>query len=242
MGVNAFDDPRIAGVYDSFDSDRSDLDAYLAIVAELGASSALDLGCGTGTFAIMLASSGLDVVAVDPARAMLDVARAKPGADRVRWMRGDATSVPSQLRVDVVTCTGNAVQAIVDDTDWHRTLEAVHGFLPPDGHFVFESREPSMRAWESWNREQSYAVVDGIESWDEVTRVEGPLVRFDSTTVFPDGARVVATSTLRFRERYEVEADLQSAGFFVSDVRDAADRPGRELVFIARVEPSYRPS
>jgi SAM-dependent methyltransferase len=240
LGVNAFDDPRIAGVYDRFDSDRSDLDAYLAIVAELGASRVLDLGCGTGTFAIMLASSGLDVVALDPAGAMLDAARAKPGADRVRWVRGDAAAAPSDLYVDVVTCTGNAVQAILEDSDWRRTLDAVRALLVPDGHFVFETREPSLRAWESWNREQSYVVVDGMESWDEVTRVEWPLVTFDSTTVFPNGARVVATSSLRFRERAEVEADLRAAGFFVSDVRDAPDRPGRELVFIARVEPLHR--
>jgi SAM-dependent methyltransferase len=233
LGANAFDDPRIAGVYDSFDSDRSDLDAYLAIVAELGASRVLDLGCGTGTLAIMLASVGCEVVAVDPAVAMLDVARAKPGADHVRWIRGDATSMPSDLRVDVVTLTGNAAQTIVDDADWHRTLEAVHSVLAPEGHFVFETREPSARAWESWTREQSHAVVDGVESWEEVTHVEWPLVTFDSTTVFPDGTRVVATSTLRFRGRAEVEADLWSSGFFVDEVRDAPDRPGRELVFLA---------
>ncbi len=231
--MNEFDDPRIAGVYDIFDSDRSDLDAYVAIVRELGASRMLDLGCGTGTLAIALASSGLDVVAADPAGAMLDVARAKPGADRVRWIHGDATSVPSELRVEVVTLTGNAAQAIVDDADWHRTLEAVHHVLVPGGHFVFETREPSVRAWKSWNREQSYAAVEGMESWEEVTRVEWPLVTFDSTTVFPDGTRVVATSTLRFRERAEVEADLRSSGFFAVDVRDAPDRPGRELVFLA---------
>lgn len=233
MGANEFDDPRIAGVYDSFDSDRSDLDSYLAILAELGASRVVDLGCGTGTFAIMLASSGREVVAVDPAGAMLDVARAKSGADRVRWIHGDATSIPGELRVDAVTLTGNAAQAIVDEADWHRTLEAVHGVLVPGGHFVFETREPSVRAWESWNREQSYAVVDGVESWEEVTRVEWPLVTFDSTTVFPDGDRVVATSALRFRDRAEVEADLQANGFIVVDVRDAPDRPGRELVFVA---------
>jgi SAM-dependent methyltransferase len=237
VGVNPFDDPRIAGVYDSFDFDRTDLDAYLAIVSELGASRVLDLGCGTGTLAIMLASSGLDVVALDPARAMLDVARAKPGAERVRWICGDATSPSMRASVDVVTCTGNAAQAIVDDTDWQRTLDAVRSCLLPDGYFVFETREPSMRAWEAWTREQSYAVVDGIESWDEVTRVEWPVVTFDSTTVFPDGTRVVATSMLRFRERAEVEADLRSAGFSVPTVRDAPDRPGRELVFVAQVEP-----
>jgi hypothetical protein len=138
--------------------------------------------------------------------------------------------------VDAVTLTGNAAQAIVNDVDWHRTLEAVHGALVPGGYLVFETRDPSMRAWESWNREQSYAVVDGMESWEEVTRVEWPLVTFNSTTVFPDGTRVVASSTLRFRDRAEVEADLRSAGFIVVDVRDAPDRPGREFVFLARAQ------
>lgn len=234
MGANEFDDPRIAGVYDTFDSDRSDLDAYVGIVAELGASSVLDLGCGTGTLAIMLASAGLDVVAVEPAGAMLDVARTKPGSDRVRWIQGDATSVAAEVNTDVVTCTGNAVQAIVDDADWHRTLDAVKHIVIPGGHFVFETREPAMRAWESWNREGSCTVVGDLESWEEVTRIEWPLVTFDTTTVFPDGRRVIATSTLRFRERAEVEADLALHGFSVADVRDAPDRPGRELVFIAR--------
>jgi SAM-dependent methyltransferase len=234
VGANEFDDPRIAGVYDSFDSDRSDLDVYRGIVGELGASSVLDLGCGTGTLAIMLASAGLDVVGVDPAGAMLDVARAKRGSDRVRWIQGDATSVAGEVKTDVVMCTGNAVQAIFDDAAWRQTLDAVHRILLPGGHFVFETREPGMRAWEAWTRELSSAVVDGIESWEEVTSIEWPLVTFDSTTVFPDGRRVIATSTLRFRERAEVELDLFAHGFSVADVRDAPDRPGRELVFIAQ--------
>ena len=199
---------------------------------ELGAFRVLDLGCGTGTLAITLASSGRDVVAVDPAGAMLDVARAKSGADSLRWIQGDATSVRSEPRVDVVTLTGNAAQAIVDEADWHRTLEAVHHVLVPDGHFVFETRELHRR-FGLWNREQSYAVVEGVESWEEVTRVEWPLV-----VRFHDGLSgrysCHRRSTLRFRERAEVEADLRSSGFFVADVRDAPDRPGRELVFLAR--------
>jgi SAM-dependent methyltransferase len=232
-GANEFDDPRIAAVYDIFDADRSDLDVYAEIVTELGATSVLDLGCGTGTLALRLAACGLDVTGVDPADAMLAVAQAKPGADRVRWIHGDARTLP-KLRVELVTMTGNAAQAIVEDDAWCRTLRGVHGALAPAGHFVFETREPSARAWERWNREESYAVVDGIQSWEEVTNIDWPLVTFDSTTVFPDGTRIVATSTLRFRGRAEVEADLAAAGFVAQDVREAPDRPGRELVFLTR--------
>ena len=49
-----------------------------------------------------------------------------------------------------------------------------------------------------------------------------------------DGDVLTSDSTLRFRERPEVERDLAAAGYVLEDVRDAPDRPGRELVFVAR--------
>jgi len=57
-------------------------------------------------------------------------------------------------------------------------------------------------------------------------------VTFRTTLVFPD-ATITSESTLRFRDRRSVEADLAAAGFVVEDVRGAPDRPGRELVFVA---------
>ena len=64
--------------------------------------------------------------------------------------------------------------------------------------------------------------------------VDGPLVTFRSTVVFAsDGAVIESESTLRFRERDEVEAALHASGYVVDEVRDAPDRPGRELVFLA---------
>lgn len=76
----------------------------------------LDIGCGTGVFALLLADRGIEVTGVDPARASIDVARAKPGGERVRWICGDATALPP-LRVDLATMT-----AIVAPQAWRDTL------------------------------------------------------------------------------------------------------------------------
>ena len=75
-----FAHPRLAQLYDVFDGPRDDLAAYLALAAELGADRVLDVGCGTGSLAILLARAGRTVIAVDPAAASLDVARAKDGS------------------------------------------------------------------------------------------------------------------------------------------------------------------
>jgi len=45
---------------------------------------------------------------------------------------------------------------------------------------------------------------------------------------------MTSSSTLRFRERAEVERSLAAAGFGIKDVRDAPDRPGNEFVFVTR--------
>ena len=242
MADDGFEVPRLAQLYDPLDPDRSDLDAYAAIVDELGGRSVLDVGCGTGTFALMLARRGLDVVGVDPAEASLDVARGKAGADAVRWVHGDATTV-RDVGVDVATMTGNVAQVFVTDEEWAATLDALHAALVPGGHLVFETRRPEREAWREWTRAATHDVtevagVGSVETWTEVTEVVGELVTFRSTWVFAaDGAVLTSDSTLRFRDRPTVESSLAGAGFDVVDVREARDRPGRELVFVARRQP-----
>jgi SAM-dependent methyltransferase len=239
MADECFRHPRLAAVYDPLDPDRADLEPYLRMAEEFGARRVLDLGCGTGVFALLLAERGVDVVGVDPAGASLDVARGKPGGERVRWIHGDAATLPP-LTADLATMTGNAAQAVVDPEDWRRTLRGARDALRPGGRFVFETRVPARRAWEEWNREATYTVTDvpgvgAVESWVDLLDVRGPLVTFRWTYVFAaDGQMLTSDSTLRFRERDEVEAELVAQGYVVEDVRDAPDRPGREFVFVAR--------
>lgn len=239
MVDDCFGHPRLAAIHDPLDPDRGDLDAYLGIVAEFGARRVLDIGCGTGVFALLLADRGIDVIGIDPAEASVDVARAKPGSERVRWLHGDATALPP-LQVDVATMTANVAQAIVDPHAWRQTLRGAHDALRPGGHLVFETRDPARRGWENWTREKSHRVTDipgvgAVESWVELTGVSLPLVTFRWTYVFAaDGQVLTSDSTLRFRDREEVETDLVAHGYVVEDVRDAPDRPGREFVFLAR--------
>ncbi|MFT7646790.1 MAG: hypothetical protein ACI8Y4_001530 [Candidatus Poriferisodalaceae bacterium] len=54
MPDEIFVNPRLAEIYDAVDSDRSDLGYYRNMVHEFGATSVLDIGCGTGTFASTL--------------------------------------------------------------------------------------------------------------------------------------------------------------------------------------------
>ncbi len=233
-----FADPRLAEVYDPLDPDRSDLDAYLAMADEFGAGSVLDIGCGTGTFACLLAGRDKVVTGIDPAAASLEVARRKPHAERVRWLNGDARSLPP-LQVDLVTMTANVAQVFLTDDDWTATLRAVRSTLRPGGRLVFETRDPARRAWLGWTREQTFVhveipVVGAVESWYDLTEVDPPLVSFRTTVFFEaDGATITSSSTLRFRSREEITSSLQATGFVVEDVRDAPDRPGLEFVFVA---------
>ncbi|MFI7108331.1 class I SAM-dependent methyltransferase [Nonomuraea sp. NPDC050227] len=239
MADECFGHPRLAAIYDPLDPDRGDLDAYLRMAEEFKARRVLDIGCGTGVFALLLADRGIEVVGVDPARASIDVAHAKPGSERVRWICGDATDLPS-LQVDLATMTANVAQAVADPDLWQETLRGACEALRPGGRLVFETRDPARRAWEGWTRELSHRVteipgVGSVESWVELVEVSLPLVTFRWTYVFAaDGQVLTSDSTLRFREREEVGRDLVAHGYVVEDVRDAPDRPGREFVFVAR--------
>jgi SAM-dependent methyltransferase len=234
----AFENPRLAAIYDALDEPRDDLDPYVALVGELGARSVLDVGCGTGTFACRLAAQGLDVTAVEPAVASLEIARAKRGAPRVRWWSGDAAALPV-VQVDVVTMTGNVAQVFLSDDAWRSALASARGALGGGGHLVFETRDPARETWREWNRARTLRRVDVagvgvVRTWVEVIEVAPPFVSFSTTFVFEgDGTALTSESTLRFRGRDEIGDSLVRAGFDVEAVRDAPDRPGLEFVFIA---------
>ena len=233
---------RLARVYDAFDGDRDDLAAYLEIAEELAARRVLDVGCGTGSLAILLARSRHTAVGVDPAEASLEVAKSKAHAASVTWIHGDATEVPA-LDADLATMTGNVAQVFLTDNDWAQALRSIHAALRPNGYLVFETRRPERRAWEEWAADTEPVTLDipdsgQVERRLAVTDVSLPFVSFRYTYRFlADGAVVTSDSALRFRSRDEVESSLAANGYRTLDIREAPDRPGREFVFIAERSP-----
>mgnify|MGYP005840572497 CR=1 FL=1 len=100
MGVGKADYGRIAETYDRARVlHRASLHLWLGMLAAEGQLGpgvrVLDLGCGTGRFALPLAHQiGCRVVGLDRSREMLARAREKDPEGRISWLCADAAQVP----------------------------------------------------------------------------------------------------------------------------------------------------
>lgn len=166
-----YGDPWFAQFYDcNFGPDRADF-AFCRHLAR-NAASVLDLGCGTGTLLAEL-SQGREAWGVDPAGAMLEIARQRPGGERARWMKADARSVRLDRRFDLVLLTGHAFQVFLTREDQAAALETIARHLSPDGCFVFDTRNPLLQAWKNWTPEKSRERINhpqhgSVVVWNDV--------------------------------------------------------------------------
>ena len=234
--------PQIAEIYDLINLRARDTDFYLSLAGPRPCS-VLDLGCGTGTLCCALAERGHQVTGVDPAAAMLAVARSKPHAELVEWVESSAQSYKTHRRFNLIVMTGHAFQILLTDADALAVLETMRRHLNEHGRVAFETRNPGMDWAGEWaSRAPSIRMLAGGELIEtiEITGQDGEFISFQTSYRFPHET-LTTSSTLRFPSRAHIETLIARSGLVVRDVFGDWDAGlfevtrSQEIIFIAEM-------
>jgi SAM-dependent methyltransferase len=172
---------------------------------------------------------------------MLQVARRSTD---IEWVLGDATTGGWESEFDLVVMSGHVIQVIMEEEDVRAAFAAIHAALTDDGRFLFATRNPLLRDWETWMPDQVLEFHDGegtlIRKWHEITAVEGDRVYY-TTTFGSEGWEqpVTVGGRQRFWSRDELSDYLSVAGLAIEEQFGDWDRSqlteaSPEIITIAR--------
>ena len=162
----------------------------------------------------------------------------------IQWVLGDLSSVDWCREFDLVVMTGHAFQVFVEDDHLEESLAAIRSALTQDGRFVFETRNPLAREWESWIPDNAVEVVHQNRRFRMAHQVETPItddrVSFTITFASPswDGPQT-SRSTLRFLDLDSLSSFLSGAGMAIEEQFGDWDRriltdTSPEIITVAR--------
>lgn len=136
----------------SYDRLTGDVD-YGTIVAfydeilkreKLRPATAVDLACGTGSVALLLAQRGMRVTAVDLSEEMLTQASQKAQRQGlpITFVRQDMAALRLPCGVDLAVCALDSLDYITDPAACERAIRQVYRALNPGGIFIFDVNTP----------------------------------------------------------------------------------------------------
>ncbi len=100
----------------------------------------LDLGCGTGTLTELLACKGYDMIGVDNAQEMLQIAmdkRDRSGSD-ILYLLQDMREFELYGAVGAVISVCDSINYLLEEEEILQTFRLVHNYLYPGGVFIFD--------------------------------------------------------------------------------------------------------
>ncbi len=238
-----FDNPKLTRIYDSFNALTQDEVFWLNKIKELGVQSIIDFGCGTGLLTCKLAERGYETVGIEPAQAMMSLAKQKPCADKVKWLLGSSERLEGQ-KSDLVIMTSHVAQFFLDDEKWHELLRQIHTTLNPGGYIFFDSKNPLSKPWEKWSEAETKQIKStpegDVEFWIDNPIVDGNQVEYELHYLFlKDGDRLVSKNRLIYRSKSELAENLKAAGFKVEKIHGdwgGSDfkESDSEMIFLAK--------
>ncbi|MBZ9806383.1 class I SAM-dependent methyltransferase [Mesorhizobium sp. BR1-1-9] len=219
MTDRLYSDPDLVQFYDIENKGGDDFNYCVGFAGN--AHSILDLGCGTGQLAAAL-SEGRSVTGVDPASAMLDVARGRAGGDKVDWVEADARTVRLGRHFDLILLTGHAFQVFLTAEDQAAVLRTIANHLAPGGRFIFDTRNPAMEEWREWTPQRSERMVThlslgAVKTWNDVEHDAATgVVTYSTFYEIPGGRQVLAAeSKIAFPDKDDLAAMLDESGLLV---------------------------
>jgi len=160
---------RIAAIYDElYTSYDPAAIHFLAQLAKTG--PALELGIGTGRFALPLQAMGVEVIGIDASPAMVERLHGKPGGERIPVTLGDFTMVELPGKFPLIYLVFNTIFGLLTQEAQIRCFENVARHLEPEGVFVVEAFVPDLKRY-----------VDGQSL--RVTSMDNDILRLDAATV-----------------------------------------------------------
>jgi glycine/sarcosine N-methyltransferase len=214
----------------------------------------LDAACGTGMHAIAFAREGRDCVGADISPVMVEKARQNaheagvPVVFEIAGFGGLRGGIRGSF--DAVTCLGNSIPHLLDDTSLHGALMDFGALLRPGGVLVIQNRNYDRLLRERQRFMPLASRVDDegetlflrITEYARQASVEDESIEFVLVTLKKRGGRwsqAVHSTPLRAVRRDTLESSLLRAGF--SSVRvygsyafDPFDAPGaNDLVAVA---------
>lgn len=194
------------------------------------AKSLVDLGCGTGTLAMLMAKDGYEVTGVDISEDMLAVASNKAiNEDQdIMFIRQDMCELELLDMVDIIYSFCDSINYLITDEDVLNCFNAVKNNLNKDGLFIFdfntvykyetvigdttiaENREDCSFIWENF-----YSTEDQINEYDVTFFVSEDennelFRRFTETHIqrgyeFEDMKKFIEKSGLKFIAAFDEE-------------------------------------
>lgn len=183
----------------------------------------LELGCGTGSFAMtLLARHPYRYLATDASEMMIKVARRKAEELEdvdLRFDLADFTNFRVDTRVDAVLLLYDGLNYLLDSDDIRRLFKCTYRSLQPRGVFIVDQSTPS----NSVNNERFFEDSNQVEDFSYVRRS-----RYDAETRLHHTELDITVGDRRFTERHlqrayglgEVGAMIDDAGFAVEACYD----------------------
>ncbi len=184
--------------------------------------SVLDLGCGTGGHALVLAKRGYEVTGVDRSSHMLDIARrkARGAGANVEFIEGDVAAVRLERKFDAVISMFAVMGYLVTNNAVAGVCRKVKVALKPGGLFVFDCWQgPAVIAERPGRRVKEASISGG----GTVTRTAEPeldmknhIVKVHFTVRRDDAGRLTEdreTHIMRYFFAEELRTLLSGVGF-----------------------------